>query len=390
MATLSNLFGIGSSGGAQFLSDEVKYLDAFSSLPSGWAQENTSTLVDVSWAAGAIQCPRAINYGGITHIGNGDMFIVCGGNTPHSYIYNYKDETWTENPTIPYGSGVAYCGGMITTLQDGRVMVAAGGGTTTPGSAWYVYNPTSQPINFQDPYTWQTLPSCIIGGTTITFSWNGSAITRDDGKVMVVKGGYSGGTNVFIYDPSVTVGSQWSEGPSFSGNFSGSFSRLPDGSIYAIGTNIVMPSGSPNTSFGANNQGSYNTNVVFKLNKTGSTYSNTWQNLMGTYNVNRPIRPLGVAECATLPNGKVLVVTGGLGAQATTTPTSDVLMHDVANNTWSILTSLPPNSSTGAGTTVKGLMAADGYHVVMLQNNNTGTFFEYAPVPVSTRIIRKI
>lgn len=250
-----------------------------------------------AWAAGwspaaPMLGPRSLH--SATRLANGNV-LVAGGfyittvwNFPTAAEqYNPSTNTWTSAGTLLRGRRAH----TATLLQDGRVLVTGGEGTTSTLAQAELYNPATN--------SWTEVASMISPRAFHT------AVRLQNGKVLVAGGApVNSATNAAeLYDPATN---SWTAVPSMS-------SARKQHSAVLLGDGRVLVAG-----------GYTGGTPFWSSAEVYNPATNSWSSV-GSMSTARVLFPLVV-----LPSGKVLAVGGNSGAGLP--PSVDAF--DPATNTW--------------------------------------------------------
>ena len=226
--------------------------------------------------------PQNVN-GSVLHSGN---FIIVGGeqninasgamedNSNQSYIYNVKNDTWTNVPAPLNGTGIWSGIGAtpFVVLANGFVMVGENGGSSAKGlsamlydeaNAKWIQTGTNKVLNNQE------------GGYTLLQNDKVLSISTEGGMPKAAE----------IYDPATGLWKATADMPG----------QLARGEI---GPAVTLPNGK-----------------VLAMGATGSNYlydpsSNTWSSVPEFPKLKNGLQPVAADNpAAVLPNGNVLVLT---------------------------------------------------------------------------------
>jgi hypothetical protein len=272
--------------------------------------QNSAELYDPStgtWSlTGNLNRPRSSATA--TLLPNGKVLVAGGvtnttppdfGITTSAELYDPITGTWSVTGSL----NIARFWYTATLLQNGKVLVAGGGGGDSSAE---LYDPVTG--------TWSTT------GNLITARYGQTATLLQNGKVLIAGGSNDGDlastlASAELYDP---VTGTWSvTGNLNASRFSHTATLLPDGKVLAAGGFTI---GSP-------------VRPAISLNS-----AELYDPANGTWSINASLNMARDSHTATLlPNGKVLVAAGGYwsGDCCSYNPLSNAELYDPAGGTWS-------------------------------------------------------
>lgn len=309
-----------------------------------WTQTDAMVLGRFTFGATLMADGRVMAAGGFSNGAQEDV-----------EIYDPATDTWSVAPSLP---GHAY-GFTLTTLDDGRVLLA-GGGWSTPSDvilpSAYVFSPTTM--------DWTPVPSMSSPRAYHT------ATLLPDGRVLVTGGetaisGVTSVTSCEIFDPSTNT---WSPTDSLVDPRSGHTAAN-------IGGRILVAGG-----WSSNTYAPVNTSEVF--DPAANTGAGAWVS-MQTFNEDRADHGM-----ALLGSDKVLIGGGlhGYGFGGVALIANSVELFDVPNETWTTLGDFPVGTATAAarvagGGVLLGGGCADNYQQGCL--NASGSPFYFDPIAMN-------
>jgi N-acetylneuraminic acid mutarotase len=279
---------------------------------------NSSELYDPatrSWSVtGSLNTPRYLHTA--TLLPNGKVLVAGGitnttppdfGITTSAELYDPVTGTWSVTGSL----NIARFWYTATLLQNGKVLVAGGGGSRVGDNSAELYDPATG--------KWNTT------GNLIATRYGQTATLLQNGKVLIAGGSDDGDlastlASAELYDP---VTGTWSvTGNLNASRFSHTATLLPDGKVLAAGGFTIGSSPRPRTSLNS---------------------AELYDPANGTWSIAASLNMARDSHTATLlPNGKVLVAAGGYwtGNPPYDNPLSSAELYDPATGVWSITAGL--------------------------------------------------